>query len=70
MPSRADEITQAMERIAPLGYAEDWDNAGELIRGSRDVVRRMMLTIDFTEPVLEEAIDDQLWEVTSRDPIS
>ncbi len=68
MPSRADEITAAMERIAPLGYAEEWDNAGELIRGSRDVVRRIMLTIDFTEPVLEEAIEQKCDMVITYHP--
>ena len=57
MPTSAETVRNAIERIAPPEHAEEWDNVGELVRGSRDSVKHLFLTIDFTEPVLEEAID-------------
>lgn len=46
-----------MERLAPLRYAEEWDNAG-LIIGSEDraLDGPVLLAIDMTEAVVEEAV--------------
>ena len=68
MASSAEDIRNAIERIAPLEYADEWDNVGELIRGSRDIVKRLFLTIDFTEPVLQEAIDQKCDMVIAYHP--
>ena len=43
----------ALERIAPLAAAGDWDNVGLLLSGTRPV-QRVGLCIDLTEPVLDE----------------
>ena len=49
------DITAALEQIAPLHLAQDWDNVG-LLTGDPDApIRRILLTIDLTEPVLAEA---------------
>ena len=52
------DCVQALERIVPLKLAGDWDNVGLLVEGpdSRRV-RRALLTIDFTEWVLAEAVE-------------
>lgn len=50
------DIVETMKNIAPLGFAEEWDNVG-LIVGSRAMdVTKMMLTIDCTDEVIEEAV--------------
>ncbi len=41
--------------LAPLDYAERWDNVGVLLEGVGEV-ERALLTIDLTEPVLDEAL--------------
>ena len=68
MPATAQDIRTAMNLIAPLEHAEEWDNVGELIRGSRDRVKRLLLTIDFTEPVLEEAVEQKCDMVIAYHP--
>ena len=52
------DCVQALEQIVPLKLAGDWDNVGLLVEGpdSRRI-RRALLTIDFTEPVLAEAVE-------------
>ena len=50
------DVTTALEALAPLQLAGDWDNVGLLVEplSPRDV-RRVFLTIDLTEAVLAEA---------------
>jgi dinuclear metal center YbgI/SA1388 family protein len=50
----ADVIAE-LERIAPLQWAEDWDNVGLLVATELEWLDRMLLTIDLTEAVLLEA---------------
>lgn len=51
------EFVALLERIAPLELAEEWDNVGLLLAPSHPrSVERVLLTIDLTEAVLEEAL--------------
>lgn len=52
---RLDRIVEVLEQVAPLPLAEDWDNVGLLVGDKKMQVRRMMLTIDVTRAVLDEA---------------
>ena len=48
----------AMGRIAPLHLAEKWDNVGLLVEPTTPrPLKRIFLTNDLTEPVMQEAID-------------
>lgn len=44
-----------LEQIAPLRFAEAWDNVGLLLQPEARDVSGVVLTIDLTESVLEEA---------------
>jgi dinuclear metal center YbgI/SA1388 family protein len=48
-------VVAAMERIAPTWAAEDWDNVGLLVGSETWNARRVLLTIDLTAAVLDEA---------------
>lgn len=56
MPTVA-AIVAALDTIAPPHYAAQWDNVGLLIGSPRWKADTLLLTIDLTEAVLEEAID-------------
>src|SRR5690242_14581356 len=49
------DLVAALERIAPTRYAESWDNVGLLVGDPAQDVTRVMLTIDFTPDVADEA---------------
>ena len=52
-----ETILSALERIAPLRFAESWDNVGLLVDPSQSAVfERAFLTIDLTQAVLDEAL--------------
>lgn len=53
---KVDDLSHAMERIAPSHYAEDWDNVGLLVGSpDREIDGPILLTIDMTEQVVDEA---------------
>jgi dinuclear metal center YbgI/SA1388 family protein len=57
MPSRA-EVFKVLSDIAPLALAESWDNVGLLVDPpAAGDIQRILLTIDLTEDVLEEALE-------------
>jgi dinuclear metal center YbgI/SA1388 family protein len=52
---RLSEILSVLESIAPLACAESWDNVGLLAGDPAQNIRRVVLTIDYTPAVAEEA---------------
>ena len=49
------DLISAMGDIAPLQYAEPWDNVGLLVGDPAQSIAGIMLTIDYTKQVAEEA---------------
>jgi dinuclear metal center protein, YbgI/SA1388 family len=48
-------VAQIIERIAPKSWAEDWDNVGLLVGSGSATVDRILITLDGTLEVVEEA---------------
>lgn len=53
---RLSDVVQTLEAIAPPRLAQSWDNVGLLAGAASDAVRGIMLCIDMTADVVEEAI--------------
>lgn len=49
------DIIELLQRWAPLEWAEAWDNVGLLVEADQSLVQNILLTIDLTEEVLDEA---------------
>ncbi|KAF9218550.1 NGG1p interacting factor 3 [Gyrodon lividus] len=62
---------KAMEKVAPLRLAEKWDNVGLLLETPvpRPDASRVLLTIDLTPAVLEQALEPLTALVVSYHPI-
>jgi len=50
------EIYQAMDRFAPFQLQMEFDNAGFLVGHSQNAVSRILVALDITLPVVEEAV--------------
>jgi dinuclear metal center YbgI/SA1388 family protein len=62
-------LIDALERIAPLELASDWDNVGLLLGSREDELRGpVLLTIDFTGAVLHEAAQHNAGAVVAYHP--
>lgn len=57
MKVKIDDIIKYMEAMAPLYLADDWDNCGLIIGDRTEEAKNILLSLDFTEAALEEAID-------------
>ncbi|MDF1869424.1 MAG: Nif3-like dinuclear metal center hexameric protein [Phycisphaerales bacterium] len=63
------DLMDAMERIAPLKYAESWDKVGlQLGVADRAIGGPIMLTIDLTEEVLAEALAKKIGAIVAYHP--
>ncbi len=51
------DITSILESFAPLSFQESYDNAGLIIGNRNDDVSGILITLDVTEEVVQEAID-------------
>lgn len=49
------DIADFMEELAPARLAEEWDNVGLLVGSTQTEVRRVLLAMDVTADVLDEA---------------
>lgn len=63
------EVIQSLEEIAPLHYAEDFDNVGLLVGNSQFQVSNVLVTLDTTEEVVQEAIEKECNLIVSFHPI-
>lgn len=53
---KVKDITDVLEKWAPIEYAESFDNVGLLIGSYEQLISKIIITLDITESVLEEAI--------------
>lgn len=63
------EVTGILEELAPLAYAEDFDNTGLLTGDPDQEVTGILVTLDTLENVVEEAIAKECNLIVSFHPI-
>ena len=63
-----DSIYQEMQRIAPLALAESWDNPGLLVDCGGGA-SRILVTLDITSEVVEEAARKGCQLIVSHHPV-
>jgi dinuclear metal center YbgI/SA1388 family protein len=65
----AMDVREAMEAIAPTALAQEWDNVGLLCGDSQATVRRVLLCVDMTGAVLDEARREDVQMVVAYHPV-
>ena len=63
------DVAKAIEEIAPLNYAEDFDNVGLLVGNYQTEVKGVLVTLDTLEETVEEAIANNCNLIVSFHPI-
>ena len=67
--TKIKDIIQYLESIAPLQYQESYDNSGLICGSLNDTVNGVIITLDSTEEVVDEAIDKDCNLVIAHHPI-
>lgn len=66
---KAEAIIKKLETLSPLKYAEGWDNSGLTCgRGSKEV-NTVMLAVDATDDVVEEAVSKKVDMLITHHPL-
>lgn len=63
------DVTSHLEQLAPLSYQESYDNAGLITGQPNWTVTGILVTLDCTEAVVEEAIDKKCNLIVAHHPI-
>jgi dinuclear metal center YbgI/SA1388 family protein len=63
------EILSELERLAPLSYQEDYDNAGHIAGSGEEEATGCLVCMDVTENVVEEAIRKNCNLIISHHPV-
>ncbi|MBI2279986.1 MAG: Nif3-like dinuclear metal center hexameric protein [Bacteroidetes bacterium] len=63
------EIIQLIEELAPLSYQESYDNAGLIIGDKNHKITGVLICLDSTEDVVQEAIDKKCNLIIAHHPI-
>ena len=63
------EITSVIESFAPLGWQASYDNAGLVVGRPDDEVEAVLLAVDVTEAVIEEAVERGCGLIITHHPI-
>ena len=66
---KVKEVTSILEEIAPLQYAEDFDNVGLLVGNDDAEVTGVLVTLDTLEVTIDEAIEKKCNLIISFHPI-
>ncbi len=66
---KVKEVIDYLESIAPLSLQEDYDNAGLLIGKADEVCKGILVSLDVTEAIVEEAIKENCNLIVAHHPI-
>lgn len=62
-------IMSAVEKVAPRYLAEEWDNVGLLLGNPSQSVERVLVTLDCTQAVVDEAIAEKADLILAHHPL-
>ncbi|TAH31359.1 MAG: Nif3-like dinuclear metal center hexameric protein [Cytophagales bacterium] len=63
------DIITELEKFAPLSYQESYDNSGLLVGNTQSEISQILISLDCTEKVIDEAIQRNCNLVISHHPI-
>ncbi len=66
---RVRDIMGLMEQLAPQRLAENWDNIGLLAGSANKPVKKILVTLDVTGSVVDEAVRKQADLIISHHPV-
>ena len=66
---RVADIIRKLEKKFPKSNAESWDNVGLLVGSATDEVRKVQISLDATEEVIDRAIENNVDMIITHHPM-
>ncbi|MDI3519085.1 MAG: hypothetical protein PWQ34_1232 [Caldanaerobacter sp.] len=69
MAVKCQTIVSIMDRLAPRKFAQDWDNVGLIVGDPLQDVSKILVALDATHEVVEEAIEKKVDMIVTHHPL-
>lgn len=69
MSEKVKNVLRLLEELAPKEYAMSWDNVGLQVGDREDTVSRILVCLDVTEAVIDEAVKSNADFIVSHHPV-
>ncbi|MDO5724801.1 MAG: Nif3-like dinuclear metal center hexameric protein [Tissierellia bacterium] len=69
METNINNIIDALDKIAPFETAEEWDNVGLIVGDRFSKVKKVLISLDITEKLIEKAIKSNCNTIIAHHPI-
>ena len=66
---KADKLQAIIEEFAPLSLQEPWDNSGYQVKLKNVNISRVLVAMEITERVIDEAIDKRIDAIVTHHPM-
>lgn len=66
---RCLELIRKLEELSPPMYAMEWDNSGLLVGGMEQEIHKVLLSVDVTDEVIDEAIAHGVDMIIAHHPL-
>ena len=67
--TKVSDVIKAIEAVAPLRYQDEWDNSGLQVGFQDDEVRGVLVCLDVTEAIVDEAVEKGCSMIVSHHPL-
>ncbi len=69
MSVKCQVVIDAIERLAPRNLAESWDNVGLLLGSPAQKITKVLVTLDVTQAVVNQAVQDGIDLIVTHHPV-
>lgn len=69
MEATVNDIVKIMDGIAPPDLAEAWDNVGLLVGRGSSAVKKLMVALDVSPEVVEQAMEHKVQMIVTHHPV-
>lgn len=66
---KCSELIRKLEELSPPMYALEWDNSGLLVGGRQQEIHKVLLSVDVTDEVIDEAIAQGVDMIIAHHPL-
>ncbi len=63
------QLAKIIEHRYPKSLASDWDSVGLIVGKQKNVIKKILLTVDVTKSIVEEAIENKYDLIISHHPL-
>jgi dinuclear metal center YbgI/SA1388 family protein len=63
------QLAKIIEKRYPKSLASDWDSVGLIVGKQKNVIKKILLTVDVTKDIVNEAIENEIDLIISHHPL-